>query len=135
MFGNVSLPEELANICNGLAINGTVCQGFHYNSNTKLAVFTGQPPNLPLDLKHYAFNFPGSSFWALTAGKILQIVMSVKARACGQCCRLWPDRHELLKTVCRAWHNCEFNKLCYVILYILSVMIVYIQIQYICVCV
>lgn len=70
-FGSANLPEELANICNGLTINNTICQGFNFDSRFHVAVFKGQPPNVPLDLKHNACNTPGYSVWALNAGEIL----------------------------------------------------------------
>lgn len=71
MFGSAQLPEELAKICNGLTINGTICQGFNYNNRYNVAVFKGQPPNVPLDLKHNACSTSEYSFWALNAGEIL----------------------------------------------------------------
>ena len=75
-FGSAQLPEELATICNGLTINNTVCQGVNYDSRNHIAVFKGQPPNKPVDLKHYACNNPDFSFWALNAGEILTNVLS-----------------------------------------------------------
>ena len=70
MHDSAYLPEELAKICDGLTINGTVCQGFNYASDRRLAVFKGQAPNVPLDMKHDACNSPGFSLWALNAGDI-----------------------------------------------------------------
>ena len=65
-FGTAQLPEALASICNGLAINGTVCQGFNYIQ--QLATFKGQPPTYPL-MANSACNSIGYNFWLLNAGE------------------------------------------------------------------
>ena len=70
-FNSAQLPEELAKICNGLTINGAVCQGFTYNFGLNIAYFKGQPPRLPLSLQDSACNGPNVSFWALNAGDSL----------------------------------------------------------------
>lgn len=67
-FGRAQLPEALAEICDGLSINGAVCQGFTYNFGLNIANFKGQPPSVPLSLKDSACNGPNVSFWALNAG-------------------------------------------------------------------
>ena len=72
MFGRAQLPEQLATICDGMTVNGTVCQGFNYNSELKRAIFKGQAPNLPLVMNHFtACNWQKYSFWALNAGEML----------------------------------------------------------------
>lgn len=68
--GSAQLAEELATICDGLTINGVVCQGFTYNFGLDTAYFKGQPPSLPLNLKDSASNGPNVSFWALNSGFI-----------------------------------------------------------------
>ena len=67
-FDSAQLPEELAKICDGLTINGVVCQGFTYNFGLNMAYFKGQPPSVPLNLKDSACNGPNVSFWALSSG-------------------------------------------------------------------
>ncbi|KAL0017886.1 hypothetical protein WJX77_010527 [Trebouxia sp. C0004] len=66
-IGSAQLPEELANICNGLTINGIVCQGFSYGSDGTFVTFKGQPPDDALNMADDACNSPNNTFWALDA--------------------------------------------------------------------
>ena len=67
---HAQVVEGLAKICNGLTIDSIVCQGFTYDGN--IAIFKGQSPNSPLDIKYDGCNSPGSkvTFWGLNAGGI-----------------------------------------------------------------
>ena len=64
-----SLPKELADMCDCIAFNNTVCQGFTYNSGTKLAIFKGHTPLEAIDLSSYIESANNSTLWWLSAGE------------------------------------------------------------------
>ena len=66
-----SLPHTLADMCNSIALNGRVCQGFTYDSNTKVATFKGQMPQQAIDVATEATPAVNISLWWLNAGKYL----------------------------------------------------------------
>lgn len=66
---HAQVAEDLAKICNGLTVDGIVCQGFTYDG--KVVMFKGQSPNTYIDIKYDACNSPGqeATFWGLNAGE------------------------------------------------------------------
>lgn len=66
-----SLPHTLADMCNSIALNGRVCQGFTYDSNTKVATFKGQMPQQAIHLSAEATPAVNVSLWWLNAGDYL----------------------------------------------------------------
>ena len=58
-------------MCNSIALNGRVCQGFTYDSNTKVATFKGQMPQQAIDVSTHAMPAVNVSLWWLNAGKYL----------------------------------------------------------------
>lgn len=73
-----ALPHSLADMCNSIALNGSVCQGFTYDSTTKLAVFKGQTPQQTVDISAEAKPVDNVTLWWLSAGEHL-------AQQCNQC--------------------------------------------------
>ena len=64
------LPDTLAQICNNMATNGSICQGFAYNSFLKTAWFKGTPPYTPIDTSKLCLH-PNESVWLLNTGTFL----------------------------------------------------------------
>ena len=62
-----ALPETLAQICNNMATNGSICQGFVYDSSTKTAFFKGSPQSTPVDTSKLCLN-PKETAWLLKTG-------------------------------------------------------------------
>lgn len=62
-----SLPDTLAQICNNMATNGSICQGFVYDSFLKTAFFKGGPPQTVRDISKLCL-YPNTTLWLLTAG-------------------------------------------------------------------
>lgn len=61
----------LANMCNQMALNGSVCQGFTYDSHTSLAVFKGQAALQAASISTITSGAANTSLWWLDAGKTL----------------------------------------------------------------
>ena len=69
--GNISMEQHLAEVCNSITLNGSVCQAFNYNLDTKIANFKGQLPQQPVDYGQAACVFPNVTLWVLSSGKHL----------------------------------------------------------------
>ena len=52
-----------------IILNGSVCQAFDYNTDTKLAFFKGQPPTLPINYMTAACVFPNVTLGVLSSGE------------------------------------------------------------------
>ena len=65
--GNASIEQHLADICDTIVLNGSVCQAFDYNPNSNLAFFKGQPPSQKVDFKA-ACVIPNVTLWVLDSG-------------------------------------------------------------------
>ena len=61
------MKQHLAEICNSIVLNGSVCQAFDYNTASKLAYFKGQPPSLKTDMGA-ACVYPNVTLWILNSG-------------------------------------------------------------------
>lgn len=68
--GSDIIELYLAKVCNSIILNGSVCQAFNYNTETKLAFFKGQPPAQQIDYVLAACVMPNVSLWVATAGKL-----------------------------------------------------------------
>ena len=66
--GSDLIELYLAKVCNSIILNGSVCQAFSYNTETKLALFKGQPPTNHIDYVLAACVMPNVSLWVATAG-------------------------------------------------------------------
>ena len=64
-----TLPNTLATICNDIALNGSVCDGFTFDSATNLAVFKGQAALEAVDIASVAQPSDTADLWWLDAGK------------------------------------------------------------------
>ena len=64
-----SLPQSLADICDQIALNGSVCQAFTLNTLSKTAVFYGQAPQQIIDLQTFTLPSQNTSLWVLDAGQ------------------------------------------------------------------
>ncbi len=63
-----TLPGRLANICDAMASNGSICQGFVYNSFTGTAFFKGNATDTQIDTSQLCLS-PNSTAWLLSSGK------------------------------------------------------------------
>lgn len=88
-----ALPQTLADICNSMVLNGSVCQGFTYDVNTKLAVFKGQPPELAVNIAQAASQNDNVSLWWLNAGKLTDM--------CSYCTAA--EQRTKLGSTCQCW--------------------------------
>ena len=61
------LPDTLAQICNDMATNGSICQGFVYDSFTNTAFFKGAPKTTSVDPSNLCLH-PNETAWLLTTG-------------------------------------------------------------------
>ena len=68
--GSDLIELYLAKVCNSIILNGSVCQAFSYNTETKLALFKGQPPTNHIDYVLAACVMPNVSLWVATAGML-----------------------------------------------------------------
>ncbi|KAA6418535.1 MAG: hypothetical protein FRX49_11481 [Trebouxia sp. A1-2] len=59
-----TLPSTLEGICDAMASNGSICQGFVYNSYTSTAFFKGNAVSLALDAARLCLS-PNSTAWLL----------------------------------------------------------------------
>ena len=66
------MEQHLADVCNTILLNGSVCQAFDYNTVSKLAYFKGQPPGMRIDYTSAACVFPNVTLWVLTSGESLK---------------------------------------------------------------
>ena len=71
--GNVSLEQHLAEVCNSVTLNGSVCQAFDYNPASKMSYFKGQPPSMTINYGQAACVFPNVTLWVLSSGKRLTL--------------------------------------------------------------
>jgi len=63
-----TLPGKLTNICDAMASNGSICQGFVYNSFTGTAFFKGNATDTQIDTSQLCLS-PNSTAWLLSSGK------------------------------------------------------------------
>ncbi|DBB17410.1 TPA: hypothetical protein ACH3X3_014441 [Trebouxia sp. C0006] len=61
-----TLPGRLANICDAMASNGSICQGFVHNSFTGTAFFKGNATDTPIDTSQLCLS-PNSTAWLLSS--------------------------------------------------------------------
>ena len=67
--GSTLMEQHLADVCNSIIVNGSVCQAFDYNTVSKIAYFKGQPPTMQIDYTTAACTFPNVTLWVLSSGK------------------------------------------------------------------
>ena len=67
--GSELLEQYLADVCNTILLNGSVCQAFDYNTVSEIAFFKGQPPSMQIDYSTAACVFPNVTLWVLSSGK------------------------------------------------------------------
>ena len=63
------MEQHLADVCNSILLNGSVCQAFDYNTVSKLAYFKGQAPSMQIDYTSAACVFPNVTLWVLSSGE------------------------------------------------------------------
>ena len=61
------LPDTLAQICNDMATNGSICEGFVYDSFTGTAFFKGAPKTTSVDPSNLCLH-PNETAWLLNTG-------------------------------------------------------------------
>ena len=64
-----ALPQTLLGICNNIAYNGIVCQGFTFDSTTNLAVFKGEAALQAVNISTASQPSDSVSLWWLDAGE------------------------------------------------------------------
>ena len=62
-----TLPGTLGGICDAMASNGSICQGFVYNSYTGTAFFKGNATDTQIDTSQLCLS-PNSTAWLLSSG-------------------------------------------------------------------
>lgn len=64
------MPDTLAQICNDMATNGSICQGFVYNAYTKIAFFKGAGQYTQINTSSQCLS-PNTTVWLLSTGSLL----------------------------------------------------------------
>ena len=67
--GSVLMEQYLADVCNSIVLNGSVCQAFDYNTVSRVAYFKGQPPTMQINYINSACVFPNVTLWVLSSGE------------------------------------------------------------------
>ena len=65
------VPDTLAQICNDMATNGSICLGFVYDASTKIAFFKGAGQYKQIDRSSSQCLYPNTTVWLLNTGTSL----------------------------------------------------------------
>lgn len=76
-----SIPEFLADQCNSISTNGSVCQGFNFQAEANMGWFKGGAAGSPLNLSRTCRS-PNITTWVLNAGMVLEMYTSASSHDC-----------------------------------------------------
>lgn len=67
---NVTMEHYLADVCNSMILNASVCQAFNYNPATNTAYFKGQQPSNAINYLGHSCVMPNTTLWVLSSGEL-----------------------------------------------------------------
>lgn len=64
------MEHYLADVCNTILLNNSVCQAFDYSTDSNIAYFKGQAPSGKINWLNSACVIPNVTLWVLSSGQL-----------------------------------------------------------------